>query len=130
SQTQGTPGTGVTLFRQFAGIRLAAGVNGQNNNFGEAMPPIGGFAVLQGIHHQPSVITLALTGPVDPVQARNPWNYSIYGLTNQSGPQWIAGVSYNATTHVVTILPAQHLNIHDLFLLTARFPAYACWPAS
>ena len=35
--TQGTPGTGTTGNDVFSNITLAAGVNGQNNNFGEPL---------------------------------------------------------------------------------------------
>jgi hypothetical protein len=36
--TQGTPGTGTTGNDRFTNIALAAGVQGQNNNFGELLP--------------------------------------------------------------------------------------------
>ena len=45
--TQGTPGTGTTGNDAFTNIRLDAGVNGANNNFGELLPAsLGGFVYL------------------------------------------------------------------------------------
>jgi hypothetical protein len=42
--SQGTPGTGTTANDAFADVRLDAGVNGANNNFGELRPSsLGGF---------------------------------------------------------------------------------------
>ena len=37
--TQGSPETGVTTNDQFATVKLDMGVNGENNNFGELLPP-------------------------------------------------------------------------------------------
>ncbi len=130
-QTQGTPGTGIATTRQFVNIKLAAGVNGQNNNFGEIMPPVNYSVQLSGIHMQQSVITLTLTGWVNPATVTNTKNYRLVGLNGpNTGAIPIASATYNAATHQVILLPAYHINIHHDYEITAVFPASSCTPAS
>ena len=47
-ETQGTPGTGTVADNLFSNITLAAGVNGQNNNFGEVTKCSGYTTYTQG----------------------------------------------------------------------------------
>jgi hypothetical protein len=103
--TQGTPGTGLTLNDQFKDITLAAGIDGVNNNFGELKPapavieqkpapavtgldlsgkPVPAPAVTGlkfiGIHQNSTTIVLSFDGALDPKQANNPANYSLVAL--------------------------------------------------
>lgn len=130
NQTQGTPGTGTVSTRTFSNIRLGANVHGENNNFGEELPPVDFSVVLTGIHHQQSVITLTLTGDVDPVQVRNPANYSVVSLGPDRSPIFITAVVYNPATRQIVLLPDHHLNIHYHYEITARLPGNACTPPS
>lgn len=126
TNTQGTPGNGTPGKDSFVNIQLAAGVNGQNNNFGELGQAVH-VTQLQflGIHHQPTRIVLTLDGPVDPVQACNPANYTLIALgknqhlgssTNHRVP--VSSVIYDQANGTLTVNPALHLNIHYHYLLS------------
>ena len=135
--TQGTPGNGVASTAKIADLTLAAGVNGMNNDFGEIQPPVDAVVSLVGVHRQATEIVLNLTSPLDPIQARNPANYTLIALgkdetlgTRDDVPVGIRAIAYDAQALTVTILPDRHLNIHYHYLLVARFTGDACTPPS
>ncbi len=137
SNTQGTPGTGTVIGDAMVNITLKAGVNGQNNNFGERGKPVGLDSLkLLGIHHQQSQIVLQFNGALDAASARNTANYTLTALgkdqrlgsaTNQRVQ--VSMAVYDAKHNTVTLTPIHHLNIHYHYLLTTKLaPANDCAP--
>jgi hypothetical protein len=137
NQTPGLSG-GTPLLRQIASIPLAGNVDDTNNDFGEMMDPGAVASVsLLGIHHQQSQVVLTVTGTVDPVAAANPANYTITALGKDEKLETaddrnipIQSVTFDASTNTVTIVPAEHIQIHYHYVITARFPGNSCTPAS
>lgn len=137
TNTQGTPGTGTVIGDSMVNITLNAGVNGQNNDFGERGKPVGlDNLKLLGIHHQQSQIVLKFNGALDASSARNTANYTLTALgkdqrlgsaTNQRVQ--VSQAVYDAENNTVTLTPIHHVNIHYHYLLTTKLaPANDCAP--
>ena len=69
-----------------------------------------------GFHAQPTFLVINFDSPLDPGPATQVSNYV---LTGPKGRRIrIISATYNATTHAVTLRPAQQLNLHQTFVLT------------
>jgi hypothetical protein len=69
------------------------------------------------LHHRQTQLIVGFNGPVDPNKANNPGNYSVITQSGKTIP--IKSASYNPATNSVTLIPAQHLNVHDRPVLSA-----------
>ena len=71
-----------------------------------------------GLHTQPSTIVLTFNAPLNVFTAQNVANYLLTGPSPATRPFRILSAVYNATTHTVTLHPAQRLDIHPRFRYT------------
>lgn len=77
-----------------------------------------------GFHAQPTRIVLSFNEPLDAATAQNPANYQIVALGpmgSRSGSDPTVRITqavYDAGAGTVTLIPAERLNLHDLFRLT------------
>jgi len=69
-----------------------------------------------GFHSQPTYLVIEFNSALDPGPATKLSNYRLTGPTGSRIK--ISSAIYNSTTHVVTLRPAQLLNIHKTFILT------------
>jgi Bacterial Ig-like domain len=69
-----------------------------------------------GFHAQPTFLVIAFNSALDPVPATKISNYLITGPNG--GRIKVSSATYNATTHTVTLRPAQLLNISKTYRLT------------
>ena len=69
-----------------------------------------------GYHAQPTYLVINFSSALDPAPATKLSNYTITGPNGKRVK--VAAASYNATTHTVTLRPAQQLNLHKTFVLT------------
>jgi hypothetical protein len=63
-----------------------------------------------GVHHQPTVVVLRFSQPLDPVRAANPANYRIMNF--KSRPVGIGSAVYDPAAQAVTLFPRQRINLH------------------
>jgi hypothetical protein len=84
-----------------------------------------------GLHHQPTLLLLTFSGPLNPVDAATPANYFIVkpnhaGSFTGPGTQIIPIVraTYNPDTNQVLLQPARRLNVHYQFQLHINLPGF------
>jgi hypothetical protein len=82
-------------------------------------PTVAGIGRL-GVHHQRTQLIVTFDGPVDATKAENPHNYSVLTPSGTKIP--IKSATYNPTTNAVTLIPAEHLNVHRRFRLSVVLP--------
>ncbi|WP_165224659.1 transglutaminase domain-containing protein [Aquisphaera insulae] len=77
-----------------------------------------------GFHHQPTLLVLRFSEPLDAARATNPANYVLtIAVPGRHGRQAtrqirIRSVEYDPTTNSVTLRPRQHLSLYKTFRLT------------
>ncbi len=127
-----TPGSqgGTVVGRSITAITLAAGVDGQNNDFGELAQVVSVTNLsMYGVHENPTQIVLTLNGPVNATAAENPANYTLIALgtdqylgSSTNHLPLISSIVYDAAANTITINPTYHLNIHYHYLLNVDIP--------
>jgi hypothetical protein len=73
-----------------------------------------------GVHHQRTVLIVKFDGPVDPIKAADPADYSVITPSGKTIP--IKSATYNPATNSVALIPAQRLNVHLHYRLKQVLP--------
>ena len=78
-----------------------------------------------GFHHQPTILVLTFSTPLDPTTAQDKSNYQIVALGSRGEAGAFRGYTsqvteavYNSATMTVTLHLARRLNIHNLYQIT------------
>jgi hypothetical protein len=66
----------------------------------------------------PTTLVLTFSTALDPVRAQNLANYQLVMMGRAGGTIAITSAVYNASTHSVTLSPAQLLSLHQAYQLT------------
>jgi hypothetical protein len=126
--TAGSPNGVLIPVDMIGGIKLTSGQSSVQNGFGEvlAAPATAACPLLitnvqrYGVHLQPTLIVLTFDTPLNPSQAQDVTNYKLFGPTDGKKPVLIPITSavYNPATNMVTLHPAERLNVHHPYTLT------------
>jgi hypothetical protein len=100
---------------------------------GGVMPPPSGdgptvLAVHRfGIHHQPTVLVVDFSGPLDPTHAQDVQSYEVFAEGSDSASALrnnvqvpILSASYDPATHAVTLVLQQRMNFHHPFRFVVK----------
>jgi hypothetical protein len=63
-----------------------------------------------GVHHQPTVLVVQFSQPLNPLTAQNPSSYFLFNF--KSRPVGIRSAQYDPATQSVTLFPGQRVNLH------------------
>jgi hypothetical protein len=124
--TQGTPGTGTTGTRLISSIVLAAGVDGQNNDFGEHIPTPHVVSDMMLVTSKgPSQIVATFDEALGLTAATTASNYTVsVAVKTRKGvvyqPVGIAKVALDASHQTVKLTLNRRLNVFGTNLLTIQ----------